>query len=222
MTQDKVQGTAKIDVDNGLFTPVHDPAVKRLNLKDITEIRSSPYHDKDHWLQLNTLEENYKVIALALQSFQPIVEDYAFQPYQDSFNIDVIIDLIKQYSLDLNYDFPTTEAYVIAFRSILHEPVQKSVENREFLGKIDKESHLEANESGGLIKYWFGVPDDSTGQNLATCWWTTREHAKRGGGGPSHRQGMSKVKGWYKYWKVEEYKLTIHENVTSYTFEKII
>ncbi|KAK6461223.1 hypothetical protein DFJ63DRAFT_218971 [Scheffersomyces coipomensis] len=222
MTQDTVDGTAKIEIDEDLLIPVHDPTLSKLNPIGIKEIRSSPYHEKSHWLDLTTIPQNYQIVSLALQSFHPIIPNYAFETYYESFNIEQIVELSKQYSKDLDYTFPKTEIYVIAFRSILHEPVQTSIEKRQFLGKIDKESHLEATESGGLIKYWFGTPDDSTGQNLATCWWVSKEHAKRGGGGKSHRQGMAAVKGWYKYWKVEEYQLVIEHNFDSFTFNRVV
>jgi hypothetical protein len=36
------------------------------------------------------------------------------------------------------------------------------------LYKLDYESHAEACESGGLLKYWFGKADGER-RNLATC-----------------------------------------------------
>jgi len=34
--------------------------------------------------------------------------------------------------------------------------------------ELDEGSHAEATKSGGLLKYWFGMPDED-GRNLATC-----------------------------------------------------
>lgn len=179
--------------------------------KDITTthlIRSSPYFDEEHALDLKTLPQNYQILALALEGLQAH-RDYANLPYEEAFNLKEVLSLIRHYSEQLGYDFPDTEAYVIAFRSVLKPEVQTSVEKRKFLAKVDKLSHQEANSSGGLLKYWFGVPNDSEAKNLATCLWVDRSHAKRGGGGKVHREGMRKVASWYKYWKVEEYTLRV-------------
>lgn len=40
--------------------------------------------------------------------------------------------------------------------------------SRHALGELDQRSHAEAMKSGGLLKYWFGMPD-ADGRNLATC-----------------------------------------------------
>jgi len=36
------------------------------------------------------------------------------------------------------------------------------------LAVLDERSHAEAMNSGGLLKYWFGIPDGGH-RNLATC-----------------------------------------------------
>ena len=53
--------------------------------------------------------------------------------------------------------------YVIVFRSKVNQHA-----DRQLLGELDKAAHLEAVESGGLLKYWFGEPDEA-GRILATC-----------------------------------------------------
>lgn len=74
---------------------------------------------------------------------------------------------------------------------------RKSATCRKELADIDLHTQVGANESGGLLKYWFGVPEDPHGRNLATCYWRNKRDARKGGEGRAHREGVKKVKGWY-------------------------
>lgn len=216
-----ITSTALIEDDLNLLIPIHDPS-KPLNIRNLTHIRSSPYLEKDHLLELASLSDEYRVLALALQSFLPTNNyDYAYSAYLDAFNLDVILELVREYSFQMNIVFPSTTIYIIAFRSALYEEIRNSSEKRQFLADVDKASHAEANESGGLLKYWFGTPADTDGRNLATCWWRSREDAKLGGGGNAHRKGMKEVKCWFKYWQVEEYTLKIYEQASGFSFDKV-
>lgn len=208
--QAKMTVTATISADAHLFEPVQPPNAP-LNLK-VGAIRALPYFDEAHFLHLSTLTPDYQAFALALQHL--VVRDarYAFDTYEETFNIKEIILKAREYAYELNTTFENTSVYIIAFRSILKEEVQQSVSKRQWLSEIDKASHYEATESGGLIKYWYGVPDDEHAQNLATCLWTNKEDAVKGGGGKKHREGMNKVKSWYKHWKVEEYEVLINQD----------
>ncbi|ODV81096.1 uncharacterized protein CANTADRAFT_25357 [Suhomyces tanzawaensis NRRL Y-17324] len=212
--------TARIEDDFDLLTPVHKASV-RLDVRDLDQIRSSPYHEKEHWLDLTKVPDTKRVIALALQSFEPRNEQYAFDDYDQAFNIPEIVELARNYAKQLEIEIEPTSVYVIAFRLILKLEVQASSENRRFLAKVDKDSHVEANESGGLLKYWFGTPDDVHGKNLATCWWETKEHAKKGGRGKAHREGMTAVRSWFKHWQVEEYQLNLAKGGESYLFTRV-
>ena len=211
--------TAKIAKDHELFEPVH-PASKPLQVEGIKFIRSSPYHEQPHLLVLSTLSPEYQALLLALQSLIPRDDRYAFDPYKETFNIDEVISLARVYAKTLNAHFDGTSMYVIAFRSILYDKVQQLSSKRQWLADVDKASHQEANESGGLLKYWFGTPDDEHAQNLATCWWVSKQDAVKGGGGKAHRDGMKTVRLWFKHWKVEEYEVVINEN--DYTFNRIV
>ena len=214
-----ITSTALIKDDFNLLDPIHDPS-KPLDITQLTHIKSSPYVEPDHLLDLSSLSDEYRVLALALQSFHPINNhNYANSTYLEAFNIDVILELVREYSFQLNILFPSTTVYIIVFRSALYEEVRNSSEKRQFLADIDKASHEEANESGGLLKYWFGTPDDTDGRNLATCWWRNREDAKLGGGGKAHRKGMREVKSWFKHWQVEEYTLKIYEQASGFSFD---
>ncbi|CAK7905606.1 hypothetical protein CAAN1_14S04500 [[Candida] anglica] len=211
--------TALIDDDEGLFQPVREFS-EPLDASP-EYIRSSPYHEQEHQLQLDTLDVGYRSLALALQSFVPVNgnKDYQYEEYEKAFPIKEIVERAQEYSKLLGEEnLPELTAYVIGFRSILHVEVQESAEKRSISARIDKGSHTEANISGGLLKYWFGTPDDENAKNLATCWWTNREAAKIGGGGKTHREGMALVKSWYKHWQVEEYELHVLPRGEGYTF----
>lgn len=200
--------TALIEVDRHLFEPIVPAGYADLTVKSI---QSSPYDDRDHLLDLERLDFAYRMVSVALQSFEITTAKYAFDPYAESFNIRQVWQLAVQYAHNLGRTLPSTEIYVIAFRSQLHTETQQSAERRKFLGDVDKASHAEANIAGGLLKYWFGTPENTLGRNLATCWWRSKADAKTGGGGPAHRKGMAKVRGWFAHWQVEEYRVEFAE-----------
>lgn len=178
-------------------------------------ILSSPYKEIDHLLDLETLPIHYQLLAKSLTKFRGL-EDYASQPYENSFNIEEVIDDFKNNAAVSGIKIPQFTVYIVVFRSILHKEIQESEEHRAVLYQIDKDAHREANISGGLLKYWYGSPD-AYGKNLATCWWVSKKHAKLGGGGEKHRNGVKLVRSWYKLWKIEEYEISFPK----YTFTKL-
>lgn len=169
-------------------------------------IISSPYVEQEHLLDLLELEIQHRIIAVALQKFRPVSEKYAFDDYASSFNIGEVVEEIRGLSAKFDVEIPSI--YIIAFRSVLN-PEKRNPVDLESLYDFDKRSHAEANQLGGLLKYWFGVPDGETGQNLATCWWRSAEDAKIGGTGNAHRESVSKTRQWYQLWHVEEYILEL-------------
>lgn len=213
--------TAKIDDDYELLTALvqrydnaYDPFLEK--------IISSPYIGDRHALRLLSLEMPYRLLANALRSLEPQkFKDYTVDIYEDIFNLEEIRALVQQQSMQSSYDFPETRAYVIAFRSALTEEVRTSEASRKALAEIDINAHIEANESGGLLKYWFGVPDDTSGRNLATCFWRSKADAKRGGGGKAHRQGVTRVQGWYAYWEVLEFELLLTVQAQNIILQKL-
>ncbi|TFY78482.1 hypothetical protein EWM64_g5532, partial [Hericium alpestre] len=98
----------------------------------------------------------------ALHNFGPVTERYAHAPYAEAFNWD---------ELELPED-EEREWYCVAFRSI-----RKAGSEAGPLYEADKLAHEEAIQNGGLIMYWYGIPDAETGLNLATCIWQSRAHA---------------------------------------------
>lgn len=139
------------------------------NITSSKLLQASPYTDRAHHLDLNTLTPPLQLFAQALTAMRSITPSYATAPYPSAFNWDSIVDLFsqamqKEASIS-NSALPEEELsfYVIVFRSRVN-----ATADRRLLGQLDKAAHLEAVDSGGLLKYWFGTPD-ADGRNLATC-----------------------------------------------------
>jgi hypothetical protein len=128
-------------------------------------LQASPYSDRAHLLDLNTLEKPLQLFAEALTGMRWITRDFATAPYDKAFNWDSIADI---FSRSMRAEQPagmldSQHFYVIVFRSRVNKHA-----DRQLLGELDKTAHLEAVEGGGLLKYWFGTPNE-VGRNLATC-----------------------------------------------------
>lgn len=93
----------------------------------------------------------------ALHHFAPVDNHYAARPYHTAFNWKAVGE-----HMDVDVE---REWYCVVFRSRRN----KGSESLD-LYKADRGAHEEAVKNGGLILYWYGVPD-STGLNLATCIW---------------------------------------------------
>ena len=180
-------------------------------------IVSSPYTGVEHHLDLKSVPETSRQLALALQGLRPIVEDYHSKAYVDSFNWQEIINFLPS-SFSGNFPplFPYHCSkrsltigvfYCIAFYSTLHPNVDTSK-----LHCLDSLAHAEANQSGGLLKYWWQDPrDETTRKNLATCLWTSWDYAKRAGRLPMHAKAMGATRESYEMWNVERYYLKVSE-----------
>ncbi|EWC48419.1 hypothetical protein DRE_02188 [Drechslerella stenobrocha 248] len=176
---------------------------------------ASPYPDEDHLLDLDTLSRPNQLLAKALTIMVNRTAEYAVEEYQLAFNWDQVVDGVRKLSEREGYQYPRTEFYIIVFRSQLAFDA-----DRKQLGELDKDAHLEAVESGQLLKYWFGRPHARTGRNLATCVWRHRDDAKKGGSGPGHIRAMEAVQGTYLELRVERLKLVIESHSTSWSIEK--
>lgn len=168
---------------------------------DATHLISSPYPDFENQLRLDGLDLPYRLFAFALSALKPIREDYATAPYMESFNWPEVFALLRNLCRKAGLEWQQREFYVVIFRSKLQENI-----DRARLGLLDQKSHQEACASGGLLKYWFGSPDEES-RNLATCewklpdrnsstkWltsylglWRNHDDAVAGGSGPWHKQ----------------------------------
>ncbi|KAI5839847.1 hypothetical protein DFP73DRAFT_634302 [Morchella snyderi] len=179
------------------------------------KIQASPYSSPAHLLDLSTLTRPHALLALALQEMDSATPAYALTPYKSAFNWpDVMSNLSARAAAVEDFRFPKTKFYIIVFRSQI-EPGT----NRKELGAMDMEAHREAVESGWLLKYWFGVPDE-LGFNLATCVWRDIKDARRGGRGKGHQAAMRAVRGLYKKWEVERLALVVSEGVKEWDIVK--
>jgi hypothetical protein len=128
-----------------------------------TQLISSPYNNPGHYLDLTTLDTPNLIFAKALTALKPLRSDYATAPYISSLDFSSVLSLIRRFSNELNYTWTSHTFYVVIFRSQLKPDI-----DNDLLYKLDYESHREACESGGLLKYWFGKTDGER-RNLATC-----------------------------------------------------
>jgi hypothetical protein len=128
-------------------------------------LQASPYSDRPHLLDLTTLTKPLQLFAEALTAMRWIKQEFATSPYDKAFNWDSVVDTFSRtINVEQPHNIPEKlDFYVIVFRSKVNQYA-----DRQLLGELDKAAHLEAVESGGLLKYWFGEPDEA-GRNLATC-----------------------------------------------------
>lgn len=88
----------------------------------------------------------------------------------------------------------------------------------ELFDLVNRHSHAEATQSGGLLKYWFGVPD-TEGRNLATCVWRKQEDAGPATRGPGHKAAMRATTNLYTEWAIERLKLIIEDGAKGWSIE---
>lgn len=123
----------------------------------------SPYMEYPHLLNLATITKSQQLLAKALTVLAPIRSDYATAPYQDGFNWSEVIWTLQGLLNAIGVSWVKTSFYIVVFRSQLMPTTDRS-----HLGALDICSHAEAMKTGGLLKYWFGTPDENY-RNLATC-----------------------------------------------------
>jgi len=129
---------------------------------------SSPYNTLGHYLDISSpaLPTPSRLFALALTALKPTVSTYATTEYTSALNFDDVLRLLRELIHEEGDEASTWKEvsfYVVTFRSKLQEGI-----DNDYLYKLDSESHREACESGGLLKYWFGKTDGER-RNLATC-----------------------------------------------------
>ncbi|KAH3951008.1 hypothetical protein HBI56_086010 [Parastagonospora nodorum] len=198
----------KTNGDGGTQTPsTTSPAYSTLLI-------SSPYNNPGHYLDLANVTTPSLLFAKALTALAPTSSDYATAPYTEALNFDRVFDLLQDLSIESGFSYPETEFYVVVFESKLKAGI-----DQEWLYKLDYESHREACESGGLLKYWFGKADGER-RNLATCFWHSRADAYQGGLGPWHKKARAAGRELYESIVFSTLKLTVLEGAKGYRFEK--
>ena len=128
-----------------------------------TFLISSPYNEEHHLLDLTTLDLPNRLFAKALSVLRPIRPDYATAAYVESLNWRTVLSKLRELCAAAGHEWAAHSFYVVVFRSKL-----KPVIDATLLYELDFHSHDEATESGGLLKYWFGTPNEER-RNLATC-----------------------------------------------------
>ncbi|TGJ80668.1 hypothetical protein E0Z10_g8100 [Xylaria hypoxylon] len=199
--------TGKTAVTN-LIQGIATPKTLRDEAKDLLVI--SPYTERDHLLDLKSLDMENAILAQALGHLKCLRPDYATAPYIDIFNWAEVIEQVKRLAQQKEHGWKGSSFFVVAFRSQI--PPTTVYED---LGTLDKAAHAEAIASGGFLKYWFGNPDKN-GKNLATCVWRSQEDARKGGIGPAHRRAAAAARDLYSHWKIDRHRLIIRDNVESW------
>ncbi|KAJ4405758.1 hypothetical protein N0V91_005065 [Didymella pomorum] len=180
-----------------------------------TSLISSPYNTPGHYLDLSTLSTPSRLFALALTALRPTHPAYATKPYTSSLNFDVVLRALRQLAVQENFEWKETSFYVVVFRSQLRPSA-----DQDWLYKLDFESHREACESGGLLKYWFGKADlEGERRNLATCFWASKEDAVKGGAGPWHAKARRAGREMYESIVFTTHRFTVLEGAEGYKFE---
>lgn len=172
----------------------------------------SPYTTPDHLLDLSAVSPSCRHLAQALAGLRAVREDYATAPYLESFNWpEVVENLRASLTTDKTYRWQDQGFYIVVFRSQIPPTTDRS-----HLGALDEVSHAEAMAGGGLLKYWFGIPD-ATGRNLATCVWRDYEDSKRGSAGKGHRQAAKETRVLYTEWKIDRLRLQVDEDAKAWS-----
>lgn len=130
----------------------------------------SPYTSRPHLLDLADLSTSQQLLARALTLLAPCTVEYATSPYNEAFNWVVIHGFLKDLIKSAEHQWQEQSFYIVVFKSQVPPTTDRSR-----LGELDERAHVEAMKSGGLLKYWFGVPN-ATGRNLATC--TSHNHSE--------------------------------------------
>ncbi|KAH7113759.1 hypothetical protein B0J11DRAFT_619206 [Dendryphion nanum] len=180
-----------------------------------TDLISSPYNSPSHYLSLTPLllHPQALILAKSLTALAPVRPDYATAPYTDALNLPHILSLIRQFSADEGITWQRQDFFVVQFRSCLKEGI-----DQDWLYKLDFESHREACEGGGLLKYWFGRSDGGR-RNLATCFWHTREDAHLGGTGPWHKKARAAARELYESIVFSCHRFTVLDGAEGFEFE---
>ncbi|KAK4244877.1 hypothetical protein C7999DRAFT_34750 [Corynascus novoguineensis] len=193
-----------------VVSDIHVPAVVQTHVQT-RYLVVSPYHEQEHLLDLESLDTENQLLALALTELKCLRQDYATAPYVESFNWEDIIENLRTLAQRCNHIWKKTSFFVVAFRSRI-PPTTVYAE----LGALDKAAHAEATASGGFLKYWFGSPD-AEGRNLATCIWRSQEDARKGGIGPAHRKAAGAARHLYSFWKIDRMKLTVGDGIEDWS-----
>lgn len=192
--------------------------------------------------QLPSLDEDSRHLWHALHDFRPLQDDYAAgyaqsvrlpdghpasadsdssacpfisarAPSEDTRQANLIAQTFNWSDLHPPLHISKTW-YGVAFRSI-----RKKGSESINLYEADRASHEEAVRSGGLLLYWYGSPSVSTGENLATCIWTSREDAVRASRLPLHKAAALHAAPAYEKYQLSRYQVVKRNGETALRVE---
>ncbi|KAG8687210.1 hypothetical protein FRC09_013633 [Ceratobasidium sp. 395] len=127
-------------------------------------------------------------------------EGFARLPYAEAFNWDEVGNAYHSDEGTGAKGELEREWYVVAFRSRRKEGSDSAP-----LYEADRLAHEEAVQNGGLLMYWYGVPDSETGDNLATCIWQSRAHAVAANSQPHHIKAMRLAAASFEFYTLERH-----------------
>lgn len=145
MVAHEIQTVAAVDVP---FFTKHEQDLKADEVHDWEHLLvQSPYTERDHLLDLDTLDHENTLLAQALTVMRATRDDYAQAEYTESFNWSEVISELKRLAQASGKGFKEATFYIVAFRSQIKPSTDYS-----HLGELDKAAHAEAVASGGFLK----------------------------------------------------------------------
>lgn len=193
--------------------------------------RSSVFYTQS---RLSTLSSLHIPFWQALHSFGPQRQDYAATfarlsravPHPLSLGastngcpvtsnesyIQLIRSTFNYTTISLTATTPDHRYYCVLFRSTRRRTASSA--SIRALYAADRRAHEEAITSGGLLMYWYGVPN-AAGENVATCAWTSREEAVKASRLTRHRAAVALAGGVYETYEVVRYVLKVEKGSVS-------
>ncbi|KAI4149902.1 MAG: hypothetical protein LQ340_004383 [Diploschistes diacapsis] len=174
---------------------------------------SAGYTDKETYLiDLNSLDLSDQLMTKALEHMSEVRSDYAVYSevdYKNAFNWPQLLKVLRDLARDSDYLWSEQRQYhVIAFYSQLKPSMNMSENMIKLLYSLDSAAFEEAMEGGGLLKYWFGKPDEEL-RNLATCVWRSKAEANAVRKKPRHIKAKVEGSPMYRNILIKELQLTV-------------
>ncbi|KAJ7207483.1 hypothetical protein GGX14DRAFT_455568 [Mycena pura] len=119
-----------------------------------------------------------------------------FRPYDENY-------AAKPYSEAFNWD----------------ELVLPEHEGRDWYCVVFRSRRTAGSDGTWLLLYWYGIPNQESGLNLATCIWQSRKHAIAANSRPHHIQAMKLAVASYDVYDLERYVLRKVVGSTGVTIE---
>ena len=123
----------------------------------------------------------------------------AYPRYRTSESATALVRRVFNWS-DIRLPLDTTGT----FHGVIFRSKRRIGSETTSLYAADRLAHEEAVNSGGLLMYWFGVPD-SEGMNLATCIWRDRESSVKASALEKHREAVGHAREAYATFEVSRY-----------------